>query len=77
MLEMKAGQAALRRVRGLPVEAAGLDDKSALAGQVQNIAHAQERILEMRRDHGKIFRIKGDEFQEIHEPTNLLLSCYR
>jgi hypothetical protein len=71
---MKTGQATLRRVRSFPVETTCFNDETALLGEIEDIPYAQEGILKMRRNHGKIFRIEGDEFQEVHGSTSLLLS---
>jgi hypothetical protein len=74
VLEVKAGQPAPRRLGRLPVEAARFNSEAAFLGKVENIAYAQDRILKMGRYYREVVCIESDEFQEIHEPINLLLS---
>jgi hypothetical protein len=73
MLEMHAGQPPLGRVR-LPVEAAGLNHEAAFLGQIDDVAHPQQGVLQMGRDDREIVRVEGDKSEEIHGPINLLLS---
>ena len=68
MLEMHAGQPPLGRLieAGLPIEPTDLDGEPALLGQENDIAYPQNSVLQMGRDDGQIFRIEGDEFEEVH-----------
>ena len=70
---MHAGQPPLRR-HGLPVVAADLDGETPFPGQIGDVAHPQERVLEMSGDDGKVVGIERDESEEVHGATNLLLN---
>ena len=71
MLEMHAGQAPLGAFR-FPVVPARLNRKPALLGQVDDIVHPQQRILQVSRDHGQIFRVERNESQEVHGSKPML-----
>jgi hypothetical protein len=70
---MHAGQPALGGCR-LPVITAGLNGETPFPGQIGDIAHPEQGILQVGGDNGKIFRIESDKSQEIHGGTNLLLN---
>ena len=39
-------------------------------GRKYDVADPQDGVLQMGRDDGEIFRIEGDEFQEVHGLPN-------
>ena len=65
---MQARETAARRLvrPRLPVEAPGNEREAPLLRQEGEIADANDRILQMRRDDREVFRIEGDELQEVH-----------
>jgi len=80
-LEPQCGMAALelRGVvkRAFPIEPGKHDNQPVLGWAPDDIANADNRVLEVGRNHGKIVLIQSDKLEEIHPlPPTPIFECY-